>query len=302
MAIVGRSKQAGTVYPLLVKWLKIGHHHFEELALPQMSNEEQGKYKEWMEFAKPLLARLDTATTTMLIPALADGQSGLVLDAKITSPRWFKGMPPGEAPLPILEPALIFGVSDAELLKKAVGEYRAVGDELIKKIREQNPEAIPPEFKIPEAQVRETRAGTVFSYHFPQVWEVDAQLAPCVGLNPHVAVLSTVPKYTAELLTKTPFDGEGPAADSQRPLASAAYLDWAGLVEAATPWVEYGIRRAHDAQAEGAGQGGDDLKSTLSQVRGTLEVLKVLRTVSSATYVEGRSMVTHTEVHIQDLP
>ncbi len=302
LAVVGRSKQSGKEYPLLVKWLKIGHRHFEELALPQMSNEDQGKYKEWMEFAKPLLARLDTATSTMLLPAMADGQTGLVLDAKITSPRWFKGMPPGEAPLPMLEPALIFGVSDAELLKKAVAEYRAVGDELIKKIREQNPDAIPPEFKIPEPQVRETRAGTVFSYHFPQAWEVDAQLAPCMGLNPHVAVVSTVPKYTAELLTKTPFDGEGPAAETQRPMASAVYFDWAGLVEAATPWVDYGVRRAAEANNNGNGGGAEDLKGTLSQVHGTLEVLKVLRTVSSATYVEGHSMVTHTEVHIKDLP
>ena len=300
LAVVGRSKQSNKEYPLLVKWLKLGHHHFEELALPQMSNEDQAKYKEWMEFANPLLARLDTATSTMLLPALADGQTGLVLDAKITSPRWFKGMPPGEAPLPMLEPALIFGVSNAELLKKAVAEYRAVGDELLKKIREQNPEAIPPEFKIPEPQVRETRAGTVFSYHFPQAWEVDAQLAPCMGLNPHVAVVSTVPKYTAELLTKTPFDGEGPAAETQRPMASAVYFDWAGLVEAATPWVDYGMRRA--AEASNNGGGAEDLKGTLSQVHGTLEVLKVLRTVSSSTYVEGRSMVTHTEVHIKDLP
>ena len=34
---------------------------------------------------KPLLGRLDKTTRDLLIPALADGQTGLVIDAKLTS-------------------------------------------------------------------------------------------------------------------------------------------------------------------------------------------------------------------------
>ena len=103
-----------------------------------------------MEFAKPLLARLNSANITMLQPAMADGQHAFVLDAKITSRRWFTGMPQ-EGPLPMLEPALVYGVSDADLLKKGVGEYRAVADEVMAKIREKNPEALPPGLQNPRS-------------------------------------------------------------------------------------------------------------------------------------------------------
>ena len=52
------------------------------------------KFKYVMDFAVPQLKRMDHATRTMLIPALADGQAGLVLDADITSKRWHNEMPP----------------------------------------------------------------------------------------------------------------------------------------------------------------------------------------------------------------
>jgi hypothetical protein len=310
VAVCGRSaRRASDQYPMLVKWLETAHSDFEQMAVPHMTPEEQKQYQEWMEFAKPLLARLDTANKTMLIPALADGQSALVLDAKITSGRWFKKMPATKVPLPMIEPAIVCGVSDAELLKKAAKEYQSVLQDLLDKIAKDDPNALPPGFKLPQPQKRESKAGTVYSFHFPKKWEVDSQLAPAIGLNPHVAVFSIVPKHASTLLAATPLEAEGPLADTKRPLAMAVFVDWAGIVEAATPWIEHAIRVAYGDTAAGAGSGAlhaardpDELKSTLSQVHASLQILKALRTVSSATYIEGKAMVTHTEVHIQDLP
>jgi hypothetical protein len=307
LAVIGRTKAMPQDYAMSIKWLTTAHRYFEELALPTMTAEEKKQYHEFMEFAKPLLARLNTANTTMLQPALADGQDAFVLDAKITSRRWFTGMPQ-DMPLPMLEPALIYGVSDADLLKKGVDEYRAVANEIVGKIREQDPNSLPPGFKIPDAQVRTVRSGTIYSYSLPRDWGVDGQLAPGAGLGPHVAVLTISPQHTAELLSPTPFEAEGPAGDAKRPLAGAAYVDWAGLVEAFTPWIDHFVRLGYAKSHEGAGIGlnfaphdPDDLRKTLSQVHSALEILKVLRTVSSATYVDGKAFVTHTEVHIRDV-
>ena len=138
LAVIGRTKVMPQDYLMSIKWLTTAHSYFEELALPTLTAEQKKQYHEWMEFAKPLLARLNSANITMLQPALADGQHAFVLDAKITSRRWFTGMPQ-DAPLPMLEPALVWGVSDAELLKKGVAEYKSVADEIIEKIREKNP-------------------------------------------------------------------------------------------------------------------------------------------------------------------
>jgi hypothetical protein len=298
VAVVGRTKAMPQDYLTTIKWLATAHGYFEELALPTFTPQQKQQYHEWMEFAKPLLARLNTANLTMLEPALADGQHGFVLDAKITSRRWFTAMSQ-ESPLPMLEPALIYGVSDAVLLKKGVREYRAVADEIVERIREKNPEALPPGFKIPDPQVRAIRSGTIYSYPLPRALGIDSQLAPSAGLGPNVAVLTISPQHTAELLNPTPFEAEGPAGDAKRPLASVVYVDCAGLVEASTPWIEYLVRMVY-ADSHGAHDLGE-LKKTLTQVHSVLEILKVLRTVSSATYVEGKTFVTHTEIHIRDI-
>ncbi|HEX3998192.1 MAG TPA: hypothetical protein VHX65_06560 [Pirellulales bacterium] len=308
VAILGRTKTLPEDYPMSVKWLTKAQSYFEELALPTLTTEQKREYHEWMEFAKPLLARLNNANIAMLQPALADGQHAFVWDAKIISRRWFNGMPQ-DSVLPMFEPALVWGVSDADLLKKGIGEYRAVADEIVAKIKQKEPNALAPGFKIPDAQVREVRSGTIYSYPLPRELGVDGQLAPGAGLGKHVAVLTLSPEHTAELLSPTPFEAEGPAGDMKRPLASASFVDCAGLVEASTPWIEYVVRLVYAKTHEGEGASlkfdknePEQLKKTLAQVRSGLEILKVLRTVSSATYVEGKAVVTHTEVHIRDLP
>ena len=84
---------------------------------------------------KPLLGRLDKATRDLLIPALADGQTGLVIDAKLTSRQFIKALPPTEQALPMLEPAIVVGVSDAAKLKQAFAEYYAVADDFVEVLK-----------------------------------------------------------------------------------------------------------------------------------------------------------------------
>src|SRR5262249_44583427 len=119
---VARNKAAPEQYRLLVKWIKIGYGYFKEFGVPHLGEGVREKYRDIAKTFKPLLKRLDQTTAKMLLPALADGQIGFVLDAKITSKRWFKIMPESDQPLPMLEPALILGVSDADLLRKACAE------------------------------------------------------------------------------------------------------------------------------------------------------------------------------------
>jgi hypothetical protein len=303
VAVVSRSKVSPDDYRQLIAIVKMGHGYFEELALPQMRPNEQAQYREIMEFAGPLLKRLDAATEKMLLPGLADGQTAFVLDAKLTSRQWFKAMPRSAAPLPMLEPALVFGVSDPDLVKKAFGEYRAVADAIVAKIKQTEPQSLPPDFKLPDPQMRENKNGAIYSYPFAKELGLDPQLALNAGLGKHVAVLSFAPKHTGELLATTPFEAEGPAGDTKRPLVAIGYLDSASIVEAATPWIDYAVRQYYAERTAGDNGAGaaDGMRSTLSEVHSVLEVLQVLRTVSSATYVEDKATVTHSETHYQDL-
>ena len=93
LGIVGRRKVSVEHYDNLVKWGKVGWNYMEELALPRLPEENRAKAQAFLTDLKPLLARLDTATRDMWVPAVADGQIGLVVDAKLTSKQIQRSMP-----------------------------------------------------------------------------------------------------------------------------------------------------------------------------------------------------------------
>jgi hypothetical protein len=210
-------------------------------------------------------------------------------------------LPPTEKALPMLEPALVVGVSDAALLRKAMGEYRAIANELIAKIREVAGDDVPA-FQLPAPQSRKGKAGELYFYPLPPNLPVDQRLMPTAGLSDKVAVLTISNEHAERLLTSTPFKADkGPLGDLKRPLAMATYLHWAGLIDALAPWLEMGVQMAGpfvDPVLGDATKGDQDLAT---QVRTVLDVLRVFRSYASATYLENKALVTHSETVFQDL-
>ncbi len=307
LAFVGRSKQSPQDYDLLVKWIKKGFGYFEEFGLPQMNDAEREQFKYVMDFAVPQLKRIDHATRTMLIPALADGQAGLILDADITSKRWHNEMPPAAEALPMIELALVFGVSDADLLKKAMNEYLSVAQAVADKLKEVNPGSLPAGYRVPDPKTREVSGGTVYSYELPTDAGLDPQIQPAAGLSKSVAVISLSPKQAERILEQSPLQSELIA--SRKNLGSALVFDFAGLVDAVRPWVEYGFKY----YAVGVSPGEDvtvklrelennpQVKFVLDDIRTGAEILKCFRGSTSITYLEDGVTVTRSLTRIEDL-
>ncbi len=326
LAVVGRSKHSPQQYESLRKWVKKAFGYFEDLAIPEFSGEEQEQYKKIKEAAMPLVARLDVATGQMLLPALADGQAAFVMDAKIASKKWFESLPQNDLSLPMLEIAFVFGVSDAPLLRKACDEYQAITEAAIEKAKQLFPDDVPANFKLPKAETSEVKTSdgpaTISWYKLPAEIGVDPQLTPNAGLAQRVAVLSLAPKHTERLLNSSQLvvTPNGPLSDRKKPLAEAVYFNWAAMVDALTPWVDFAAGQVAAHGIEGAGLGlvlideeaaktllaaGDDNgagKMILDQVHTVMDVLKVLRTVECATYLEGNTTVTHSLAVFQDVP
>jgi hypothetical protein len=167
-----------------------------------------------------------------------------VLDAKISSEQWHKSMPPAKEPLPMLELGVVVGVSDAELLKKAFGEYFAVANALLAGAHEKAPDEVPP-LKIPPPQTHDLGAGMAYFYLLPKELGLDKKLNPVAGLSESVGVLTLSPRHCRRLLTKTPLQVDGtPLADVDRPLAAASAFNFAALIDAIRPWVDYGVEQA----------------------------------------------------------
>jgi len=297
LAVLGRSKTSTEGYDLVVKWLKIGYGYFEDFAVPQMPPEGRRQYEKAVEALLPLVQRADGATRTMLIPALADGQGALVIDAKLTSRQFVRALPATEEPMPMIEPAVVAGVSDAGLLRQAFGEYRAVLDGVIDFIREANPAAVPEDFAFPDPEVTEGPTGTIFAWALPAAWGVDEKIAPNLGLSETVGVISASPDHTRRLLTPTPLDSPGVLEDADRPLAGAVVFDWAGLIDAAAPWVRFAAEKIMEENRTDQSEAA----VILDQVETVLEVLQVPRKYTSASYFEDGALVTHSLLEIRDI-
>jgi hypothetical protein len=247
--------------------------------------------------AKPLAVRMDNANREMLLHALTDGELALVIDGKLTSSHFIQSAPATPKPLPMAEPAVVVGVSDAALFKKALGEYREIANGLIDAARQVKGNKVPENVRIPEPAVSEATGGTIYSFTLPERWGVDKQVTPNLGVSEQVAVLSASQQHTERLLKATPLAVGGVLAKTEQPLAAAAWFNWAGLIEDATPWVDFAVGRAL------ASNGGSDeqKKSIADQIHAAVDLLKVLRTITGETYLENGVLVNHTLLEIRDV-
>src|SRR5213080_2960381 len=104
-----------------------------------------------------------------------------------------------DKPLPLLEPALVLGVSNADLLKQACGEYRSILNEALKKMREQSGEDFP-NYQVPQPESKQVQSGVLYYFPVPKELGLDPQISPNAGLSASTAVLALSHAQTERLL------------------------------------------------------------------------------------------------------
>lgn len=313
LLFAGRSPYRPQDYDLAVKWIKRIYFYSDKSARKELKTDKDKElYEKASAVVMPLLARLDKANRELLIPGMKDGQGAFLFDAKTASHQWHAAMPPSNEALPMIEPAIVCGVSDAEKVRQACQEYYRVFNDAIAAVRELSPEKLP-EFKLPDPVLQEVPNGQIYGYPLPAEWDLDAQIVPNAGLNKTVAVLSLAPQHTRRLLIGEPLTIGGPLAKTDRPMAAVAHFHFAGLVEAIRPWIEYGVMMngviehrdgfiaEEDVPAEGADKEPPPA-TTRGQIRTVLKVLSCFRGVTAVVTVEKGVTITHYETHYQDLP
>jgi len=204
------------------------------------------------------------------------------------------------------EPALIFGVSNAELLLKACSEYREIFNGLADALRKSTPEsarqtpggALPENVRIPEPRVLKRKAGTLYAFDLPKEWGLDKRILPNAGLSANVAVVSMTSKHSQRLLTSTPPTVGEQSFPTEQPLAGAGFFNVAGLIDALTPWVDLGV---HAAVEQSGDPNNPMAASVLDQAHTVLSIVKVVRSVVVRNSIEGKAQVQHVELEIRDV-
>jgi hypothetical protein len=310
LAVVGRSKGTLERYRTVSKWIKIAYGHAEPLILEKINEQDKQKYEEISKLVFPPLKRFDEITAKMLLPSLADGQAGFVLDAKWKSKQWHPALPASDKALPMPELALLVGVSDRALLEKAMRSYGKLIEDALAKVKENAPpDSQPPLTKLPEPEVKTVKAGKLYLWRLPEEAKLDQRVALTAGLSETVGLISLSAEHAERLLTPKPLKVEGgPLADSKRPLAGASYFNWPGFIDAVSPWVLFAVEQVPlDKTLPGSEEkkGNEDgqkkqREEILRHVRTVLDALKAIRLSTSATYLEERALITHSEVVIRD--
>lgn len=257
LAVVGHRKHDPAEYDTVVKWFKTAMKYVDEILHEKLPQKELQEYERGMQSIRPLAARLDKITREKLSPSMSSGEAALVLDAKILSKKWQKDMPEADKPLPMVEPAIVLGVSDAKLLKEAVEEYATA---IVKFIRTQtiNEKARQPNFELPPVSSKPLGPATMYWYPLPPQAGLDPHILPHAGLSKNLAVLGTSPDQTSRILNKAPLADSQLISKTDRPIAVAIYIDFAGILKAVSPWVDYGTREFMARKAAASSTAADD--------------------------------------------
>lgn len=300
LAIAWREHVYPDVYDRIVHWVRVGHGYFEEYALPEMSDKDRRKYKQVVKLVKPLCKQLGEVNRESLIPAFS-GQSAIVIDAKLLSKQIAAGIPETEEAMPLLEPAIVVGIKDADAMREAYVGYQRFFDDLLEVARKLDEDGkIPDDYEIPWPDVSESSGRSTLTYTLPSELGVDEQIKPNAVLTDDFAVVTASEAHSARLLKSTPPAAGGVLADAKRPRAVAVVFNWAGTVDALTPWLRLAARQA---AKENLGGEDDDpqIEAILAQVDTVLEVLKAMRRCTAECYFEDGALVTHSMMEVQDL-
>jgi hypothetical protein len=291
-------------YDTLVKWIRKFYGYVENVGLAEMEEGDREKFQQAMDVARPLLARFDAVTREKLVPALADGQSAIVLDADIASKQWHADMPASFEPLPMFELGIVVGVSDREKLVAAMSDYRALINDAIDAVRQQNPDDVPEGVEFPAPEEIAVSDGTLYAWNLNPELGLDPQVVPCAAVNDHAAVLASSRALAERALAVDPLEGATALGDADAPRAMIVRFGWADLVSAAEPWVTFAIRQELAGEAAAAQDPANDpaeVEDICRQVTTGLSILKCFRGVWAESRREDDAWVTHSVLVVEDL-
>jgi hypothetical protein len=290
-AAVARAQLSVQEYEVLAKWLRVAWGYAEEFGLPRMNQQDQAIAKKLIARLRPLVRHIDEVNRTMLLPALGERQIGLVVDTKLQSKQFLRDLPATPKPMPMIEPALVFSVSDAALMRKAAGEYVQFLRDVLKAIDDVSPNEANV-LHLPKPKITKTEQAELAAYTMPEEWGVDKQIAPTFGLSDKVAVVAASSKHAERLLKSTPLKVGGVLADPQRPRAGAIAFQWGAMLDLLAPWIDLGLQQLPAEQQP----------MVVPQVHTAIEILKVFRAATFEQSREGNVLLQHTRIDIRDLP
>jgi hypothetical protein len=276
----------------------------------RMEGAERAEFDAVAERFTPLAARLASTLRDKVLASLADGQVGLVLDAKGHTKKPQRRLPASVEQLPLVEPAIVLPLADPKLFKDGLNDLFELADEVTEAVRDIEPEAVPDDYRIPEPERTKLEEGSVWAWTLVNAG-LDDQIRPAIAVGGDAVVLTLVPRQAGRMMAETGLETGAQLTRFEEPLAGAAAVDVAGLLDALRPWVVYLTRYGCVQQREGgvdpqrelsAADETPEASEAVEHVAVIIEALKSLRVAVAETSFRDGALVTHWRNVIRDMP
>jgi hypothetical protein len=130
---------------------------------------------------------------------------------------------------------------------------------------------------------------------------IDEQVQPSIALGKDTVVFSLVPRQAGRLIVETPLTTGVQLTKFEEPLAGAATLDVAGLIDAIEPWVVYIARIQSGAFLVESDENVVQEKDIVEHAKVVLEAARSLRVATAETTTRPEATVTHWRNIIRDV-
>jgi len=277
---------------------------------PRSDGAERRSFDAFAEHLAPYGGRLAATLRDKILASLADGQVGLVIDAKGRTKALQGDLPASADPLPIVEPAIVLPLADPKLFKEGLSDLFALADEFTDSVRDLDPDAVPQGYQIPEPERDKVEEGSVWSWPL-SASGLDEQIKPAIGVGGEAAVFTLVPKQAGRTLAESKLETGAQLARFDEPLAGAAAVDVAGLLDALEPWLIYLARYGCVQERDGfvdpaselsAADETEQAKEIIEHGRVVIEALQSLRVAVAETSFRDGALVTRWRNVIRDMP
>ncbi|MGI9448045.1 MAG: hypothetical protein ACR2NI_10370 [Pirellulales bacterium] len=267
----------------------------------------QEGFKTFDEKIVPLGEELTNTVREKFVPALKNGQFGLVLDGKASTTKLQASLPASSKPLPLIEPAIVLSLDDEALFREGLSDIFALSDKLLAVIREIDEDAIPSEYRIPDPEEKDAEGGSLWTFALPESG-LDEQIQLSIGVGKNAAVFSFTPTQAERILSSSPLQLKG---DFSQNLAAAAILDWVAFANLLEPWATYVIRCGGMQQEQGRldpdstigpDSETEEVTDALEQLATIFDVVRCLKSATAKTSIEEDATVTRWQNRIEDLP
>lgn len=298
IALMGVAGDPAPGYQWAVRWLKVLYGHGGAIVKEMFGDDAYAQMQGGMDMVRPFLERFDTITSKTLLPAVGGGELAAVIDNKWSSANWYKDLDQGGQALPMLEIGFVRTVQNSAQVMQALHDYRELLNDVLAKAREFG--APIPEGGLPAAESKTVGAATMYFWPIPPIG-LDSQVLPNLGTTKNLVVKSLSLKQTERLLASNPLTTQDGLLEPNRPLHSAAVIDFAKFVGTVRPWLEkFALPAMLENVPENAPPGlkRDEIPG---QVRKVIDVMQCLRGIRTVTYRDADANVTRSETVIEDL-